>query len=147
MYSSAIVFLLLTTPDLDDVHMGLTSGINHVTIPTPDLDRMARFYNEAFEAMTVFEAPASTNYPRMAIVELGEGRYVKLVEGTSGSPHAESRAERFGIAVASRQSLNALRVHMLAVGVDVDEIEQLPTQWVMWVRDPDGAALQVCAHR
>ena len=35
---------------------------------------------------------------------------------------------------------------MITAGVDVGEIERIPTQWVLHFTDPDGTLLQVCAH-
>lgn len=54
--------------------MPLTTGINHVTASTSDLDRLVRFYREVFDAEMVFDGPARDEYPRMAIVELGATR-------------------------------------------------------------------------
>jgi len=122
----------------------LTIGINHVTVSTADLDRMVTFYDTVFEAAKVFEGPAADGYPRMAIVELGSTRYVKVVED-GGAPSVPG-TERFGVAVDSRAELRTLRERMLAAGAEPGEIVRLPTQWVMTVRDPDGALVQVCAH-
>ncbi|MBK1783745.1 VOC family protein [Prauserella cavernicola] len=126
--------------------MPLTSGINHVVAVTSELDRMARFYADAFDARIVFDRAASDDVPRMAIVELGgEGRYLKLVEAEAGrSPRP--RVESFGLAVAGLDELAAVRERALAHELDVSEIERIPTQWILWLRDPDGARIQVCAH-
>ncbi len=124
--------------------MSLTTGINHVTVSTADLERHVRFYRELFGAPMVFERPAGDGYPRMAIVELGATRYVKIVE--DGGTQIPPATERFGVAVGSVRELRALRTRMIDAGGDVGGIERLPTQWVLTVRDPDGALLQICAH-
>jgi hypothetical protein len=54
--------------------------------------------------------------------------------------------ERFGLAVDSYSALRELRERMVDAGADADEIERLPTQWVLRFTDPDGTPLQVCAH-
>ena len=38
--------------------MPITQGFNHVAMLTPDLDRLVRFYAEAFEADVTFEMAA-----------------------------------------------------------------------------------------
>jgi catechol 2,3-dioxygenase-like lactoylglutathione lyase family enzyme len=129
--------------------MPLTIGINHVTAVTADVDRLVRFYSEMFDATKVFEGQAAHGHPRMAIVELGGTRYVKIVENRSGAPATDalgSTTERFGLAVESHDELRALRDRMVRAGARIGEIERLPTQWIMRVVDPDGAVLQVCAH-
>ncbi|XVV17493.1 VOC family protein [Actinoplanes sp. CA-131856] len=133
--------------------MPLTVGINHVTAVTADLDRLVRFYSDMFDAEMVFEGQAANGYPRMAIVELGGTRYVKIVEDRSGvsadgalAPVGRSRTERFGLAVGSLDELRELRERMIDAGAQVGEIVRLPTQWIMEVVDPDGTLLQVCAH-
>ncbi|XVU22741.1 VOC family protein [Actinoplanes sp. CA-054009] len=133
--------------------MPLTIGINHVTAITADLDRLVRFYSDMFDAEKVFEGQAANGHPRMAIVELGGTRYVKIVEDRSGTSANDapalvdrSRTERFGLAVDSHDELRDLRGRMIKAGAQVGEIERLPTQWIMEVVDPDGTLLQVCAH-
>lgn len=69
---------------------------------------------------------------------------MKVVE--DGGAQVPPTTERFGIAVASVADLRTLRDRMIGAGADVGEITRLPTQWVLGVRDPDGALLQVCAH-
>jgi catechol 2,3-dioxygenase-like lactoylglutathione lyase family enzyme len=131
----------------------LTVGINHVTASTADLDRLVRFYFEMFDAQKVFEGAATADYARMAIVDLGGSRYLKVVEDLAGSagsaartptPHAAT--ERFGLAVGSHSALRDLRERMIGAGAEIGEIERLPTQWVLHFTDPDGTPLQVCAH-
>jgi len=131
----------------------LTVGINHVTTTTADLDRLVRFYFEMFGAEKVFEGPATDDYARMAIVDLGGSRYLKVVEDIASStgaatrtPTAHAATEQFGLAVGSHSALQELRERMKGAGATVGEIERLPTQWVLRFTDPDGTPLQVCAH-
>ncbi|RBM14865.1 VOC family protein [Prauserella sp. PE36] len=127
--------------------MPVTSGINHVTTFTTDLDRMARFYSDMFGAEIVFERQATDGHPRTAIVELGGTRYVKFVEDPAyRAPHTTTAIERFGLAVGSLAILRELRERMAAAGAAIGEIERLPTQWVLPFTDPDGTPLQVSAH-
>jgi catechol 2,3-dioxygenase-like lactoylglutathione lyase family enzyme len=126
----------------------LTVGINHVTTSTADLDRLVRFYFETFGAEKVFERAPTDDHARMAIVDLGGSRYLKLVEDKTASrpPTAVAATEQFGLAVISHSALRDLRERMLGAGAEVGEIERLPTQWVLHFTDPDGTPLQVCAH-
>lgn len=128
--------------------MPITVGINHVTIVTIDLDAMVGFYREIFGAEVVFERPATKIEQRMAIVELGADRYLKVVEvstGDSGLP-APTTTERFGLAIESLSTLRSLRERLVRAGAAVGEIQRLPTQWVLPFADPDGGSLQACAY-
>jgi predicted enzyme related to lactoylglutathione lyase len=129
--------------------MPLTVGINHVTTTTTDLDRLAKFYAEAFGAEKVFERAETDDQPRMAIIYLGGSRYVKVVEDVAAHlarPARRTSVEQFGLAVDSLSDLRQLRERMITAGADVGEIERIPTQWVLHFTDPDGTPLQVCAH-
>ncbi|GAA1311843.1 VOC family protein [Pseudonocardia xinjiangensis] len=133
--------------------MPLSVGINHVTSSTADLDRLVTFYSQMFGARKVFESAKTDTHGRMAIVELGGTRYVKIVEDEAGTtasaprtPSAHAVTERFGLAVDSYSALRDLRERMVRAGADADEIERLPAQWVLRFTDPDGTPLQVCAH-
>ena len=85
--------------------MPLTVGINHVTTTTTDLDRLAKFYAEAFGAEKVFERAETDDHPRMAIIYLGGSRYVKVVEDVaarSARPAARTSVEQFSPSTRSQ---------------------------------------------
>ncbi|MET0236686.1 MAG: VOC family protein [Kibdelosporangium sp.] len=133
--------------------MPLTIGINHVTTSTADLDRLVRFYAEMFDARKVFDGAATGDHARMAIVELGGTRYLKIVEDRAASaepgtpaPIDPAATEQFGLAVESLPALRELRGRMVAAGAHVGAIERLPTQWILRFTDPDGTLLQISAH-
>jgi len=128
----------------------LTVGINHVTTVTADLDRLVRFYVEAFGAEKTFERAETDHHAQMAIVDLGGSGHLKVVEDPTGSttrtPAAHGASEPFGLAVVTYSALRDLRERMMAAGAEAGEIQRLPTQWVLQLTDPDGTPLQVCAH-
>ncbi len=126
--------------------MPLTDGINHVAMFTADLDRLARCYLEAFGAEKRFEAAASGDHPRMAIIDLGGNGHLKVYESDAVVPAHLAPIDHFGLLVDSVATLRGLRERLVASGAAVGEIERLPTQWILSVRDPDGAELFVCAH-
>lgn len=133
--------------------MAFTSGINHVVVVTENLDGMVSFYRDAFDATSVFDAKKTPDYPRFAIVEIGgSGQYIKVIESTTktNSQPAHSRVipsgvERFALAVDTLEKLRLCRHRILKAGFESSEIERLPTQWVLSVRDPDGFVVQVSA--
>src|SRR4051794_35827614 len=62
------------------VRMPVTTGLNHVATGTADLDRLTRFYAEAFDAVVTFEMARTDDHPRMAILDLGGGAALNAFE-------------------------------------------------------------------
>lgn len=133
--------------------MPVTHGFNHVATCTPDLDRLIRFYGEAFDGKVTFEMAATDDHPRMAIIDLGGGAALNVFEVSEGSIIGERRRmggrgpiDHFGLAVDSHATLEALRERMVAAGAEIGEIQRLGGEWSLFFRDPDGMELEVCAH-
>ena len=132
--------------------MAITSGFNHVATLTPDLDRFKAWYNQVFDAETMFEMDAREDHPRMAIVELGAGAALNVFETDEESLIGERRTvgargaiDHFGIAVADLATLELVRDHLLAADAEIGEIQQLGGEWSLFFRDVDGMELEVCA--
>jgi catechol 2,3-dioxygenase-like lactoylglutathione lyase family enzyme len=131
----------------------VTQGFNHVATVTSDLDRLIRFYVEAFGGDLTFEMAATDDHPRMAIIDLGGGAALNAFEVAEESIVGERRAmggrgpiDHFGLAVDSRATLDGLRERMVAAGAEIGEIQRLGGEWSLFFRDPDGMELEVCAH-
>ena len=132
--------------------MPLTSGINHIATMTPDLDRLVRFYTEAFEAKVTFEISATDDHPRMVVLDLGGGGALNVFEvpeetivGRRRTMGGRGPIDHFGIAVDSHATLSGLRERMVAAGAEIGEIQRLGGEWSLFFRDPDGMELEVCA--
>lgn len=133
--------------------MPVTSGFNHVATTTADLDRLIRFYTEAFGAELTFEMAARDGHPRMAILDLGGGAALNAFEVPAESIIGERRTmggrgpiDHFGLAVDSRATLDGLRERLVVAGAEIGEIQRLGGEWSLFFRDPDGMELEVCAH-
>ena len=133
--------------------MPVTSGFNHVATMTSDLDRLKKFYADAFGAEVSFEMDAEGDHPRMAILELGGGAALNVFEVPDSSIIGERRRlggrgaiDHFGLAVDSRATLDGLRERLVGAGAEIGEIQRLGGEWSLFFRDPDGMELEVCAH-
>ena len=62
--------------------MTLVRGISHVAIVTADLDRLARFYVDLFDAIAV--QVDDTPFGRIGIVRLGAGTSLNLFDIAGG---------------------------------------------------------------
>ncbi|WP_116995887.1 VOC family protein [Desertimonas flava] len=132
--------------------MATTIGFNHVATGTADLDRIIRFYHEAFDAPVVREIPRGDGHPRMAIIDLGGGAMLNVAEvpaesivGDRRSIGARGPIDHYGLAVANRATLEDVGERIVAAGGEVGDIQQLGGEWSLFFRDPDGMELEVCA--
>ena len=92
--------------------MAVTIGFNHVAVTTADLDRMTRFYADAFEGVVTFEMSATEDHPRMAIIDLGGGAALNAFEVPAESIIGDRRSQggrgpidHYGLAVDSLATL------------------------------------------
>ena len=133
--------------------MPVTQGFNHIATMTADLDRLIKFYADAFGGEVTFEITKTDDHPRMANIELGGGAGLNVFEVPNESIIGERRTmggrgpiDHFGIAVDSRVTLEGLRERMVAAGAEIGEIQRLGNIWSLFFRDPDGMELEVCAY-
>ena len=133
--------------------MPVTQGFNHIATMTADLDRLIKFYADAFGGEVTFEITRTDDHPRMANIELGGGAGLNVFEVPNESIIGERRTmggrgpiDHFGIAVDSRATLEGLRERMVAAGAEIGEIQRLGNIWSLFFRDPDGMELEVCAY-
>ncbi len=96
--------------------MPLTRGFNHVATLTTDLDRLAKFYADAFEATISFQMEREGDHPRMFILDLGGGAALNAFEVPSDEIIGEQRRQggrgaidHFALAVESRDELDVTR--------------------------------------
>lgn len=131
--------------------MPMSTGFNHVATATSDLDRIVDFYRAVFDAELTFEMAATEDHPRMAILDLGGGSALNVIEqsadtivGDRTKPGGRGPIDHYGVAVASRTDLDQIRERLLAAGADIGEIHRLGDAWSLFFRDPDGMELEVC---
>jgi len=131
--------------------MARTTGFDHVATVTADLDRIVAFYRHVFDARVTFEMAATPAHPRMVILDLGGGSALNITEqaadtiaGDRTRPGGRGPIDHYGIAVATRASLDDMRQRLAAAGADVGEVQRLGGTWSLFFRDPDGMELELC---
>jgi len=130
--------------------MTRTTGFDHVATVTADLNRIVAFYQHVFDARITLEMAATPTHPRMAILDLGGGA-LNITEQAAGTivgdrarPGGRGPIDHYGIAVASRASLDDMRQRLAAAGADVGQVQRLGDTWSLFFRDPDGMELEIC---
>ncbi len=144
----------MTVPIADyDRAMPLTTGFNHLATLTSNMERTVGFYEDAFEAVVTLEMQATSDHPRMIILDLGGGAALNVFEvpadeiiGDRGRQGHRGAIDHYGIAVPSLATLEDVRDRLVAAGAEIGEIQRLGSEWSLFFRDPDGMELEVCAH-
>jgi catechol 2,3-dioxygenase-like lactoylglutathione lyase family enzyme len=136
---------------MGDMPIQITSGFNHVATITPDLDRLVRFYADAFGATKTFEMDAKADHPRMIILDLGGGAALNAFEapaaeiiGDRRKQGARGPIDHYALSVESLAMLEAARDRLVAAGAEIGQIQRLGGEWSLFFRDPDGMELEVC---
>ena len=132
--------------------MPLTSGLNHVATLTTDMNLTVRFYEDAFEAVQLFEMQKTEDHPWMKILDLGGGAALNVFEVMPDEMIGERRrqggrgaVDHFALAAPSYEVLQVIQQRLQAAGAEeVGEIQRLGPEWSLFFRDPDGMELEVC---
>jgi catechol 2,3-dioxygenase-like lactoylglutathione lyase family enzyme len=107
----------------------------YATLPTADVERLRRFYEDVLGFKVREETPGGISY------EAGEGTYfvITMSSGTASGTHTQ-----IGFAVAN---ITALVAELRARGAvfeeyetpkTVDGVADMPAGKAAWLRDPDG---------
>ncbi|MET8650902.1 VOC family protein [Nocardia aurea] len=129
--------------------MATLLGINHLTLSTPDLDRLVSFYTELLGARVAFERAATSTDPRIAVLDVGGADHLMIVETAAVPPAGLDPLGRagWGLRVGTYEHLCEVRERILNASRSVGQVETLPTQWTMTAHDPDGRPVDIRAHR
>ena len=132
--------------------MPVTSGFNHVATLTANMDRIVRFYKDAFEAQVVFEMQPTDDHPHLVILDLGGGAALNVfavapedIIGDRRRQGGRGAIDHYALAVESKSILEQVRERLAAASADIGDIQQLGAEWSLFFRDPDGMELEVCA--
>jgi catechol 2,3-dioxygenase-like lactoylglutathione lyase family enzyme len=126
----------------------LVGGISHVAIVTTDLDRLASFYVDLFDA-TVVQVD-DTPFGRVGIVRLGSGTGLNLFEITdndhaAGLPTMFDRGhlDHLGLDVADDAAFWTLRDRLIAGGHSTGDVTDFGPVIGLDFTDPDGMVGEV----
>src|SRR4051812_14321367 len=125
--------------------MAITTGFNHVAVTTADLDRMKRFYADAFDGVATLATAGAADHPRMAVIDPRAGAALTAPAGPAASIVGARRSQggrgpidHYGLAVDSLATLQGVRGRLVAAGAEIGDIQRLGEEWSLFFRDPDG---------
>jgi catechol 2,3-dioxygenase-like lactoylglutathione lyase family enzyme len=131
----------------------LAVGINHITLLTGDLDRLAGFYEEVFGARKLVElpVPAPDGPGRHALIDIGGGAVLHAFELARIPPEparpmfGRGRIDHFALQIAGEETFSRLRAELSARGVTDGTVTDFGVVRVLTFTDPDGHAVEL-AH-
>jgi catechol 2,3-dioxygenase-like lactoylglutathione lyase family enzyme len=107
--------------------------MDHLAIPVSDQERSRRFYERYFG----FGARPARRYDDGVLMLYGD-RGFALALGPAQEPVPPPAWMHFGVALADRDAVHALRDRLLADGVELVEQWDEPDYVSVKCRDPDG---------
>lgn len=121
----------------------------HVALRTADVERIVRWYDEAFGARKVVHAPREGERPELMFLEFAEGQHIEIF--TNGKPRIEQPADAVGYQ------------HFCLVVDDIDETLKHPASMdvhpqraaregrshyrIAFISDPDGNVIELMEIR
>jgi catechol 2,3-dioxygenase-like lactoylglutathione lyase family enzyme len=125
------------------------SCFSHLSLVTADLDRLAGYYTQMFDAELV-QVADMPNGGRIGILRIGPGAAMNLFELPT-SDHAtgisamfgRGHLDHFGLAVADQEAFYQLRRRLMAGGHSLGEITSVGPAIGFGATDPDGMDFEV----
>ena len=129
--------------------MNPLDGLSHVAVVSADLDRLARFYVEVFDATLrqVEELPTG----RLGIVRLADGAGLNIFELAAGDLHvaglpaifARGHIDHVGLRARDAATFWALRDRLVAGGHSTGEVADFGPVLGLDFTDPDGMVCEL----
>jgi len=132
-----------------DTHMRLVEGIQHLTLLSDDLDRLAGFYERVFGAT---KTPDLTEEGfRHIFLELGPTTVLhpfQLLDGPApppapGTMFERGRLDHFALLAPTEEAFREIRRRLEAEGAARRPARDTKTAWIMDFQDPDGLYAEV----
>lgn len=122
------------------------SGISHVGVITPDLDRFRAFYENTIGLETTLVFGAGPGHDRQAVLMAGQVMlhvfevpgYDPTAQGFSGRMFERGRLDHLGFTVPDVIALTAIRDRLLAADASSGDIHPLGPMLSLRFQDPDG---------
>jgi catechol 2,3-dioxygenase-like lactoylglutathione lyase family enzyme len=129
--------------------MRLVEGIEHLTLLSDDVDRLAAFYERVFEAKKTLDlteegfrhiflevGPTTVLHP----FQILDGRPLPPAPGTM---FKRGRIDHFALFAPSEEAFREIRRRLESEGAAARPVRDTKTAWIMDFHDPDGLYVEV----
>jgi catechol 2,3-dioxygenase-like lactoylglutathione lyase family enzyme len=133
--------------------MRLVQGIQHLTLLSEDLDRLAAFYERVFEARKTLDLTEEGF--RHIFLEVGPTTVLhpfQIINGPAlppapGTMFERGRLDHFALLAHSEEAFREIRRRLETEGAAVRPARDTGTAWIMDLHDPDGLYVEVIWHK
>ncbi len=122
----------------------LLDGVNHVAWLTKDSARLARFYEQVFDA-TVYPTRDHGPGETMTVIDIGPATQLNIfeIEGNTEAERqtpmfARGRLDHIGLQAASNEAFVAIRRRLVDTGASDGTVNDFGGALSLFFRDPDG---------
>jgi lactoylglutathione lyase len=128
-----------------------TNGVRfgHVALRTADVERIVRWYDEAFGAKKVFHAPRDGERQELMFLEFARGQYIEIF--TNGKARSEPLADAVGYQhfCLVVDDIEETLKHVAAMGVHPQRPprEGRSHYRIAFISDPDGNVIELMQIR
>jgi len=132
--------------------MPLSSGCNHVTTITGDIDRLIGFYRRVFDAEVIFEQDEGDL--RHAGLDLGGGFFLHPFQFRERNPNAtpsdamfhRGHIDHFALNFTRPEDFAEARRRLVAEGATAGNMRDFGMFRIVSFRDPDGMSAEIGLH-
>ena len=121
----------------------------HVALRTADVERIVRWYDEAFGAKRVFHAPREGERQELMFLEFHKGQYIEIF--TNGKPRAEQPADAVGYQhfCLIVDDIDETLKHLAAMNVQPHRpVREGRSHYrIAFISDPDGNLIELMQIR
>ena len=128
-----------------------TNGVRfgHVALRTSDVERIVRWYDDAFGAKKVFHAPRDGERQELMFLEFAKGQYIEIF--TNGKPTIKQPADAIGYQhfCLVVDDLNETLKHQAAINIHPQRPprEGRSHYRIAFIFDPDGNVIELMQIR
>jgi lactoylglutathione lyase len=121
----------------------------HVALRTADVERILRWYADAFGAKKVFHAPREGERQELMFLEFAKGQYIEIF--TNGKPRIEQPADTVGYQhfCLTIDDIDETLRHLAGMGVHPQRPprEGRSHYRIAFISDPDGNVIELMQIR
>jgi catechol 2,3-dioxygenase-like lactoylglutathione lyase family enzyme len=129
--------------------MGLVGGVHHVTFLTEDIDRLAAFYEQVFDARKTLDMTEEA--VRHIFLEVGPTTVLhpfQISDGpalppTPGTMFQRGRLDHFALSAPSKEAFAEIHRRLKSEAALGGEVRDMRTMWILGFQDPDDFYVEV----
>jgi catechol 2,3-dioxygenase-like lactoylglutathione lyase family enzyme len=129
--------------------MSLLGGVHHVTFLTEDIDRLAGFYEQIFDADKTLDMTEAG--VRHVFLDVGATTVLhpfQIINGpalpaTPGMMFQRGRLDHFALSASSKETFGEIRRRLASEAALDGQVRDMRTMWILGFHDPDGFYVEV----